>query len=435
MAKIDPNMGGVHWVNTSKEAPVDDTRAALKPEYDLVVVGAGFCGLSIALHSAENGLSVLLLEAGTIGCGASGRNGGIVVPHFAGTILPSHVQEILGKHRAERLCDIVSGGPSFVFSQIRNHQIRCDPEQTGWIQPAHSRKSLARVKRAQEEWNARGIETKWLQADDLNTMIGAGSTYLGAWYGATGGTVNPAALANGLGRVASEHGVHIRQNCAVTAIEAYVAGKIIKTAREEFRSRKVVIATNGYTSGLYPGLDRSVIAIRLYHALTRPLTGDELKITMPGRIPFTDLRKSGGFSRLDVDNRVLTGGAVLAFPNARNYGLKHSQRRIAEIFPDLAGIEIEKYWEGYCAFSNNHLPSVQVLEKDVYAVIGFSTRGVSLAQNLGREVAAFLAENLAEADLPVEFGQGQPIVFQRTKTFLGGFAFPAYQAVDYLGLS
>ena len=164
MAQIEGEMRGVHWAATSKEAAFAEDRTRRKGDYDIAVVGGGYCGLSIALYAAKAGQSVVLLEAGTIGCGASGRNGGLVVPHFAGGMTAEDATAVVGNEKGARLAQLVSDGPQIVFDQIRELGIQCDAEQNGWIQPAHSEKALKKVKRVYESWTARGVETEWLDA-------------------------------------------------------------------------------------------------------------------------------------------------------------------------------------------------------------------------------------------------------------------------------
>ena len=189
-AVIDGQMQGVHWAATSKEPPfVEDTRIR-KADYDIAVVGAGYCGLSIALHAAGSGLSVVVLEAGTVGCGASGRNGGFAVPHFPGGMTPEDAIAAVGPERGARLVQLVSDGPQFMFDQIRDLGIHCDADQSGWIQPAHSEKALAKVQRVFRSWQARGAEVEWLNGGDVHERTGAAG-YIGGWYRKSGGTVNP----------------------------------------------------------------------------------------------------------------------------------------------------------------------------------------------------------------------------------------------------
>jgi glycine/D-amino acid oxidase-like deaminating enzyme len=434
MSGIDPSMAGVHWARTSQEPTFANSETAVKTEYDLAVIGAGFCGLSIAMRASRQGLSVVVLEAGTVGCGASGRNGGFAVPHFPGSMSIDDAAHMLGRERAERLARIVAGGPGYVFDLIRQHEIRCEPEQLGWIQPAHSEKSLGKVRRVFEAWRSRGYDVEWLDAGALHERTGA-TGYLGGWYGRSGGVVNPYALAQGLARVTREQGTDIRQNEEVVSLTADGPAQILRTSKAEYRARKVVFATNGYTPGLVPGLVRSVIPIRLFHVFTRPLTKAERQATLPARIPFTDLRKSGGFARYDAENRIISGGAVFAAANARAYGERHTMRRIAEIFPQLRGIEIDSYWEGSCALTDAALPAIQQVRDNVFSVIGFSTRGVALSQTLGREVADLLAETKTEAEMPVRLGPVQRIAMQPLKALIGGYAFAAFQVRDRLGLT
>lgn len=433
MSRIDRSLAGVHWVAGSKEPAFKAGRVSPVSEYDLAVVGGGYCGLNIAIQAARSGLSVILLEAGVIGCGASGRNGGIAVPHFPGGLTPEDLYPALGKERTERLAQLVAAGPSFVFDQIREFNIQCDPEQVGWMQPAHSKKSLANVDRVFNAWRSRGVEAQWIDAAEVSRRTGA-TGYLGGWYGKTGGTVNPYAMAQGLARAAAQLGVTVLEGASVVAIQSADGAKVVKTRDAEYKARKVVFATNAYTPQLYPGLTHSVIPVRLYQCFTRPLTDAERRITLPSRIPFTDLRKSGGFARYDSEGRIMSGGAVFVGSN-RQYGFRHAEQRVGEIFPHLRGIKIDQYWEGFCALTEAFVPAIQQLEKDVYSVLGFSTRGVALAQTLGREVALLLAEKKCESEMPVRVGAVQTIPMQPVKQFLGGYAFPIYKARDRLRLS
>ena len=434
MAHIDGNMKDVFWAATSKEPPFQEDLSKRKSEYDIAVVGGGYCGLSIALHAAKAGSSVVVLEAATVGCGASGRNGGFVVPHFPGGMTVDDAIGVVGKEKGERLGQLVAGGPSFVFDQIRSLGIQCDAEQNGWLQPAHSEKALAKVTRAYQSWKTRGVDAQWLDADQIANRTGAVG-YLGGWYRRTGGTVNPYALAVGLARSAQKLGVDLREQSAVTAIRSEGNTKVLRTKDDEIRARKVVFATNGYTPGLYPRLAQSVIPIFLYHGFTRPLTAEEQKTILPTRVCFTDLRKSGGFSRYSPDSRIIIGGAIFRPSNHRAYSERHSLRRISELFPQLHNLEVSSFWTGWCALTDAYLPAIQRLEPNVYSLIGFSTRGVALAQTLGKEIASFLLETKTESEMPVRVGEIQQISMQPIKTLFGGFAFPAYQLRDALRLS
>jgi glycine/D-amino acid oxidase-like deaminating enzyme len=177
MDRIDPQMAGVEWAKVSKEPAFAKDSGNTAPDYDLAIIGAGYCGLSIARNAALQGLSVIVLEAGTIG---------YVVPHFPGGLTPDDTAGLLGKKKAERLAELVAGGAAYVFDQIRELQIQCDAEQTGWIQPAHSETSLRKIERVFAAWRKRDIDIEWLDAGEIRArvhrhILAAGMARRAAW--------------------------------------------------------------------------------------------------------------------------------------------------------------------------------------------------------------------------------------------------------------
>lgn len=437
IGRIDVKMKGVLWAQTSRERQVSAPPLDADKDVDLVVVGAGFAGLSIALHAAKAGLSVCVLEAGIVGVGASGRNGGFAVPHFPGGMKPSDVEKRLGRKKGGDLVSLVAGGPDWMFGQIRQYGIECDMSQTGWAQPAHSEKSLAKIRAIHDEWKALGVDVEWLEQPDVQPALGAHG-YLAAWCNASGGTVQPYALSLGLARAAMAEGAVIHERSPVTKVSREAGGPVAQCNGRRVSARQVVIATNGYTDDLSPNLDKAGISVRLFHCATEPLSREALDRVLPQRMCFTDLRKSGGFGRCDADGRIISGGAVFSVPGAQAYGLSHARKRLYMLFPQLRDVapKIETYWEGYCSITDSHLPSFQVLDRDIYSLIGFSTRGVSLAQNVGRVVGEFAAGKCGLDDIPLEIVQGtRSISMHGFKTSVGRLIFPLYQTMDRLGLS
>lgn len=430
----DPATDGVAWAQTSKEGPVATAEPLEGAQYDVAVVGGGFCGLATALQVARAGMSVALFEAGVIGAGASGRTGGLVVPHFPGGISLSSVRDHLGTRKADALGELVSDGPSRVFAMVREHQIQCDAEQSGWVQPAHSPKSLPKVRKVFDDWKAFGADVEWIDGDEVTSVLGT-ACHVGGWRNPTGGVFNPLALCRGLARAAMDRGAAIFQNAPVQSVKRDERGINIELADKSVRAGKVLIATNGYTDPGWGDVARSVIPVRLWHTFTKPLSEDLQSKVLPRRVCFTDIRRSGGFCRYDVDNRIFSGGAVFGLGNVRKAGVAHSKERLLTFFPYLPEPEIEFYWEGYCALTKAMLPSLQIVDKDIFAVIGFSTRGVSLAQNIGWAVGDLLTENADLDDFPLEVGAPEPIAWQGLKRFLGQYAFPVYKAMDRWGFS
>lgn len=403
-------------------------------EFDVAVIGGGFCGLSCALQAASSGLSVVLLEAGEIGSGASGRTGALVVPHFPGGMNLSGVRALLGDKKADALGEVVASGPQNVFDRIRKHQINCDAEQNGWVQPAHSHKSLSRVRQVYEDWKAFGVDVEWLDREQVTQALGT-ACHLGGWRHPQGGILNPVALCRGLARAAMAQGATVCENSPVTGLARDQRGVTVSVGTTTVRASKVLIATNGYSGRALGGLDRTVIPVRLWHTFTKPLSPELQEQILPNRICFTDIRRSGGFCRYSTDGRIFSGGAVFALGDPRQAGVKHSQERLRHFFPQLPAPEIDHYWEGYCALTDTKLPSLQVVDKDIFAVVGFSTRGVALGQNIGCLAGDLLAENMSLDDFPLDVHEPKPIAWQRLKTFLGAYAFPVYKAMDRWGVT
>ena len=431
----DVAMDGVIWAKTAREEHRPAVPLEGDEEADVAIVGAGYSGLSAALEAARRGLSVVVLEAGRVGNGASGRNGGFVVPQFSGAQTPDSVMARLGRAKGAALCALVAEGPDLVKRDIERYQIACDAEQNGWIQPAHSPKALAKVRAVYESWRAFGADVEWLDRDALAGETGAGC-YLGGWRRANGMMLNPLSFARGLARAAINEGARIREHTAVDAIGRENGRPFVSACGHRVSARSVFIATNGYTDALVGEVDRSVIPVHLFHTVTKPLPRAVQDRLMPERVCFTDIRKSGGFGRYDRDSRLISGGAVFALGNRRRAGLSHVDTRMRQIFPSLPPVEVETYWEGWCALTRDALPSFQVLAPDVYSVLGFSTRGVSLATNCGRTVGEFLAGARDLSDVPLQLREGaHTIPWQGAKAIAGRFAYPVFKAMDRFGFS
>lgn len=435
---LDPALTGVVWKKTLKE----DVRKypPLKGEEtsDVVIVGAGYCGLNAAIHAANSGSKVIVLEAGVVGGGASGRNGGYNVPHFPGALTPASIKPHLGRRKARDLSELVLNGANAVFRQIDHYQINCSPVQNGWVQPAHSDASLQKVRKVFEEWKAFGAPVSWHSQAETHDILGARG-YVGSWSNSSGGTINPYGMAVGLGRAADQTGVKIFEDSAVEGIDQSTGTVVVRTKTGRVKCSTVIFATNAYTGDFLPAVQRSVVPVYLFHVATKPLREELRQSILKTSMCFTDLRKSGGFARLDPEGRLIGGGAVFAVPGLRqSYGERHAKKRFKLLFPQMNDddLALENYWEGYCAVSESFLPSVQRLGANVFSVVGFSTRGVNLAQNLGRVIGEFAAGKRALADIPVSVvEQPRDVPLWPLKVRGARLIFPYYQAKDRLGMT
>lgn len=441
---IDTSMKGVVWLRTAKEKRIERSPLSQDQTADLVIVGGGFCGLNAAIAAAKAGLSVIVLEGGIVGVGASGRTGGYAVPNHPHGLTPKQVEKHLGSRKGPALNALVASGTNRLAEIVREYDIKSDYLQNGWILPAHSGKSLKKVKTAYDEWRAFGVDLQWLDAEEVKAETGA-SGYLAGWKNPAGGVVNPFSHSQGLARAAEQEGASIYERTRVVAIDQKAAGEVIVTAKAsggayKVKARKVMIATNAYTDDdLAPSLSRSVITLYLYTCATKPLPPEILKTVVPNRGCFTDLRDATGFARLDVEGRLISGGAVfVSSSNPREYGLTYSRGKVLSLFPQLKGkdIEFEDYWEGYNCITEAYIPHIQRVKPDVFSLLGCSTRGVSLMQNLGLMMGEFFAGNRSLDDIPVEVIDGVRTIWMHgLKTNVGRNIFPIFRLKDSLGLT
>lgn len=441
---IDTSMKGVAWVRTAKEKRIERRPLEQDEAADLVVVGGGFCGLNTAIVAARFGLSVMVLEGGIVGVGASGRTGGYAVPNHPHGLTPKQAEEHLGPRKGEAFNALVAEGPNLLAETVRRYDIQSDYQQNGWILPAHSARSLKKVKTAYDEWTAFGLRLEWLDAGAVKAATGA-SGYLAGWKNPIGGVVNPFAHSQGLARAAEQEGARIYENTRVVGIDQKAAGEVVVTAeaggvRRQVRAGKVMIATNAYTDDdLAPRLSRSIITLYLYTCATRPLPEAVRRTIVPGCSCFTDLRDATGFARMDVEGRLIAGGAVfVSSSNPRNYGLSYSRGKVLQLFPHLKDQDIafEDYWEGYNCITEAYIPHIQRVRPDVFSLLGCSTRGVALMQNLGQMMGELFAGKRGLDDIPIEVVDGiRAIWMQGFKTNVGRRIFPLYRLKDRLGLT
>lgn len=440
---IDTSMQGVVWTRTAKEKRVQRNALLQDETADLLVVGGGFCGLTAAIAASRAGLKVVVLEGGIVGVGASGRTGGYTVPNYPHGLTPKDIEAHLGPRKGHALNALVADGPNHVAKLVRDYEIRSDYLQNGWVLPAHSNRSLAKVKTAYEQWKAFGAPVQWLDRQQVADETGA-SGYLAGWKNPDGAVVNPFAHSQGLARAAEQEGARIYEGTRVTGIDQRAPGEVIVSASAQgttrrVQARMVLIATNAYTDDLVPKLSKSIITLYLYTCATRPLSPDILKKILPNKNCFTDLRDATGFARLDIEGRLIAGGAVFAMSsNPRGYGLKYSRGKVLSLFPQLEGHEIEfqDYWEGYNCITDAYLPHIQRLKPDVFSLLGCSTRGVALMQNLGYLMGEFLGGKRSLDDVPVETVEGvRTIWMQGFKTRVGRNIFPLFRLKDKLNLT
>jgi len=377
-------------------------------DVDLAIVGAGFSGLSTALHAAEKGLSVVVLEAGIIAWGATGRNAGFVVPNFAKKD-PDHVIAELGPERGERLIEMAAGSGDLVFDLIRRHAIECEASQSGWIQPAHSAAAFEKVQSRAAQWQARGRPAVVLDRQAIRALTGI-EGYFGGWTDKSGGVLNPVEYARGLADAAERLGVKIFEQSPVTSIGRSGDGWTLTTPKGNVRAGKVVVATNAYGGRLNPQLARTYFPLKVFQVATRPLPAAVRQRLLPGNQCASDTRRNLFTFRFDAANRLISGGMHILGPGAISRVPNTIHRRMAEKLglPDLPPLEFS--WSGIAAVAPDFLPHLVDLGPGLIAGFACNGRGIAMTTAMGRVIADWAAGADAR-DLAIPFAPPAPIPF------------------------
>ena len=375
--------------------------ATLRPQVkgeitaDLLVIGGGFAGLSTALHAAEAGLKVVLLEANQIASGATGRNAGFVVPNFA-KVDPDGIRATLGEANGNQLVQMAATSADLVFDLISRHAIACDAHRSGWIQPSHSTTALDRAKDRVRQWSAEGRPVEFLTAAAVQTLTGA-QGWLGGWIDHSGGVLNPVAYARGLASAAEKAGAHLHENSRVTALTATRNGWQARTETATIQAARVVNVTNAYADNLIPGLAHSFFPLKVFQIATEPLPQSVRARLLPGNQCVSDSRRNLFTFRFDAANRLITGGMHILGVGADARLPKTIHRRMAQMLnlPDLPPLQYA--WSGIAAVMPSFLPRLITPAPGLIAGIACNGRGIAMTTAMGRELALWATGTPAES--------------------------------------
>jgi glycine/D-amino acid oxidase-like deaminating enzyme len=364
---------------------------------DCVIVGGGFTGLSTALHLADRGLKTVLVEASEPGWGASGRNGGQVIPGLK--LDPSEMRARYGEERGRRLTATVGATADLVFDLIDLHGIECNARRSGWIQGAPGPKGFAEVCRRAEEWAALGADVGVLDRDEVRARVGGGG-YVGAFLDRRGGTINPLSYARGLARAAAAAGAAIHGDSPAIALEPARQRWKVSTPAGSVTASHAVLCTNAYTDRLWPGLAETVVPVLSSVVATAPLSDNLRKVILPGREGVSETRRVLNWFAIDRDGRLIFGGRASQRETQDPQAFDPVLARLRSLLPILGEPRIQFRWAGYVALTTDHVPHLNELAPNLYAGLGYNGRGVAMSTMMGK----LLAERVAGApteDIPL----------------------------------
>ncbi len=353
---------------------------------DVAIVGAGFCGLSSALHLAEAGVNVIVVDAHEPGWGASGRNGGQVIPGLK--IQPDEIEKRFGKERGKAIVETVGGAPQLVFDLIEKHGIECDLRKSGWIQlakgPAGARTTDAHV----DQWGRRGVGLEELRSSDIEVKVGT-SSYESGFIDDRGGNLHPLKYARGLANACIKLGVKIYRDSPSHGVKRVNEKWLVETEAGSISADKVLVCTNGYTGNMLPGLSDSIVPVLTGVVATDPLSDNLKNRILPDRQGAADTQRLLSWFGIDREDRLIFGSRInsqreLIDEKNFTFGI----RRLREIFPEVSDLKLQHLWTGRVALTLDHVPHIHKLGEGLYSGLGFNGRGVAMATMFGKILAS-----------------------------------------------
>ena len=361
---------------------------------DVAIVGAGYMGLSAALHLAETGLNVVLLEAHRVGFGASGRNGGQVGSGQRRD--QDWLEAAVGRDHARRLWDLAEDAKALVKDLIARHAMPV----TFHPGVAHACYSDAEVghSHAYAEKLARDYGYTQIEPLDrpaMRRLVGS-DRFAGGDIDRGAGHIHPLNFALGLGKAAAAAGARIHEMSEVTRLDPGPK-PVLHTAAGRVVADHVILAGNGYLSGLEPSYASRVMPINNFLIATEPL-GDLAAQVLAEPVAVADTKFVVNFWRLSEDNRLIFGGD-------ESYGYRFPdvaeavRRPMLRIYPQLADTKITHAWGGTLAITMNRMPALMRPEPNLLAASACSGHGVALATLTGKLMAETIAGDASGYDI------------------------------------
>ncbi len=375
------------WEATATETFAGEALAG-EVAADVAIVGGGFTGCSAALHLAEAGVDVRVLEAATVGHGGSGRNVGLV---NAGLWLPPDTVEArLGASAGRRLNATLAAGPGFVFSLIDRFAIDCDVTRTGTLHCAHARAGLAALQERFRQQRERDAPVELLDAATTARVTGA-QTLHGALLDHRAGTIQPLSYARGLARAATALGARVHERSPVSRLARQGSVWRLECGRGSVTARRLLIAVNAYGSSAAAELRPAYTPMRYFQVATRPLPADALTTILPERQGAWDTATVMSSFRLDRDGRLVIGaiGSVDGFGAATHRSW--AARKLRALFPRLGAQSFQHAWFGRIAMTSDRIPRIQRVGPDAFSIFGYNGRGIAPGTVLGKAYADYVA--------------------------------------------
>ncbi len=366
---------------------------------DVCIVGAGFTGIATALHLAEKGYKVSVVEQNLVGWGATGRNGGQVIGGYAhGLYEHGKMVKTFGKEGGDAVWDMGVEEVTIIKDWVEKYKIDCDLEW-GYIDLAMQKSEMSDFEQRQEAMTKRGYphETKIVGPENIDNYIKS-DKYVGGLVNMGWGQVHPLNLAIGEARAAESLGAKIYENTMVTDIIHGPKPKVV-TENGTITANQLVVTGNGYLRDLVPHLAARVLPAGSYIVATEPLSDEQVQMTMPTNYAACDQRWALDYFRMSSDNRMLFGGLCTYSGLHPKSIQKAIIPKMNKVFPHLKDIRIDYEWGGYLGIGLNRIPQIGKLSDNVFYATGYGGHGVAPTHMSAKLVAEAVAGQFERYDI------------------------------------
>lgn len=413
----NPSLEATLWERTSAPGPKLD-RLDGHNKADIAVIGAGVAGLSTALHLAQKGCSVAVIEAGEPGCEATGRSGGLIAPDFV-RHSPNEIEGKLGEEWGGRLIKLIGSAAARCFDLISDHDISCDAKQDGFWIPAHNKEFGDKLRQRAREWRSRGFNVAYYEKEETAQRLGS-PRYCGAMLFTQGGSLNPLAFGRGLADAALRRGAALYSRSPVTRLARRGDRWHVSTDCGYLDVQQVVLAANGGNSALHPVMRRTVLPLRVFQYATTGFSDKDRALVLRDGGTFTDKQPYMFSARYDDAGRLIAAFPDILMSRNESQLFEEAYRRLHRHFPVLNEPTVEFLWQGTAWINPSLLPKVYDLQDGAFAIQACNGRGLANNVILGKEVAALLTNGGADS-LSVKLEEPQQIRGHRMLQYLPGF--------------
>jgi gamma-glutamylputrescine oxidase len=395
MSTPDADIPSTYYHATRSGFPLQ-SRLEEAIEADVCVIGGGLTGVSTALHLAERGYSVVLLEAQRIGHGASGRNGGQLVSGYSCDM--HRIRQEVGIETSKAFWNMAAEALADIDARIDKHDMACD-RRRGYFFAALNARQMAGLEEMHHEWRE-------LYGYDQTTLVARNA--VGEWVGADiyhggladsgGGHIHPLNYLHGLAGAAIDSGARLFEHSAAVRIERGPRPHV-HTTSGQVRAKFLVLAGNAYLGGLIPEMQRRLARVSSFVATTEPLAPEVIAEIMPADAAVADCNAALDYYRMTADGRLLFGAGA-GYAGREPLALRrYLSGRIAKTFPALAQVPLTHAWSGHIGVTVSRIPDFGRLEPSIYYAQGFSGHGVALTGLAGKLMAEAITGDAERFDM------------------------------------